>query len=136
MTYPLTETTLGRFVAKVDFGDGRGCWRWTGARQSRGYGSIGFGPRGALRTFLAHRVAYAWFVGPLEDGLTVDHTCHNADKACPGGPSCEHRRCVNPDHLELVDGDENSRRAEIYSRPGGRFLPAPVIIDHTVEAAS
>lgn len=109
--YPLTEITLARFVAKIEFGDGHGCWLWTGARQSRGYGSIGHGPRGAVRTFLAHRVAYEWFVGPIPDGLQIDHVCHNLDSTCAGGTTCAHRLCVNPDHLEIVTGGQNVWRS-------------------------
>jgi hypothetical protein len=49
--------------------------------------------------------------GPIPPGLYVDHACHTTDPDCAGGPNCPHRRCVNPDHLELVTDDENRRRA-------------------------
>ena len=62
------------------------CWLWTGATQTRGYGSVGVGNG---RTALAHRVAYQQTVGPIPDGMTIDHVCEN-------------KVCVNPDHLEVV----------------------------------
>ena len=71
------------------------CWLWTGATQTRGYGSVGVGNG---RTALAHRVAYQQTVGPIPDGMTIDHVCEN-------------KVCVNPDHLEVVTRAENTRRA-------------------------
>lgn len=45
----------------------------------------------------AHRVAYELFVGPIPEGLTLDHLCRV-------------RHCVNPLHLEPVTRGENTRR--------------------------
>jgi hypothetical protein len=84
--------TVERFLAKVAPPDGSGCVTWTGAT-SRGYGRF----RDGTKTFLAHRWAYETFVGPIPDGLELDHLCRN-----PG--------CVNPDHLEPVTGRENKHR--------------------------
>ena len=69
------------------------CWRWTGAVTSRGYGCLGRDGR----TILAHRYAYVLTVGPIPDGLTIDHLCGN-------------KRCVRPEHMEPVTGAENTRR--------------------------
>lgn len=76
--------------------DADGCWTWTAATQSRGYGSVGLAD-GTGKTALAHRVAYEHAVGPIPDGMTIDHLCRN-------------RKCVNPDHLEVVTRPENIRR--------------------------
>ena len=66
------------------------------------------------RKYSGHQVA--WFLrnGYLPHpitGLQLDHRCHSEDQRCEGGYSCRHRRCVNPDHLELVTAVENLRRA-------------------------
>ena len=70
------------------------------------------------RTEYAHRVAWIVRFGPIPAGMTVDHSCHNADSSCSGGSSCRHRACINVEHLELVDAVENARRASIYARTG------------------
>lgn len=74
------------------------CWEWTAYIDPAGYG------RFRLRTHsaYAHRVSYELLVGPIPDGLTLDHLCRNT-------------RCVNPDHLEPVTQGENSRRARRFA---------------------
>lgn len=85
-----------------------GCWEWTGALWSNGYGKPSTKIHG---TRLAHRAFYMEHVGPVADGVDVDHRCHNADPNCVRGPSCRHRRCVNPAHLEPVSRQTNLTRA-------------------------
>jgi hypothetical protein len=86
-----------RFWAKVDKGDGTGCWLWTGTRWAKGYGQV----RHQNRRLLAHRVAYELLVGPIPDGYQIDHLCRVT-------------RCVRPDHLEPVTPLENARRAAAF----------------------
>lgn len=81
-----------KFMEKVSK-DPTGCWLWTGSLDTPGYGTVG----SDSRKWLAHRVAYRLFVGPIPDGLTIDHLCRV-------------RHCVNPDHLEPVTNAENIRR--------------------------
>lgn len=72
-----------------------GCWIYIGAIDDDGYGTAGSRP--------AHRVFYEHYVGPIPDGLSLDHLCVR-------------RNCVNPKHLEPVTARENSERARRYSR--------------------
>lgn len=99
---PRDKTEAERFWAKVRKTDG--CWLWTGYVDDTGYGRPHRG--------LAHRYAYEQTVGPIPAGMTLDHLCHNADKACRGGPNCPHRRCVRPDHLAPRPGRQNTRASE------------------------
>ena len=84
-----------RFMAKVDTTAPGGCWLWTAHRNADGYGVFRFdGQMGG-----AHRFAYRLLVGPVPEGMELDHLCRV-------------RHCVNPDHLEVVTHAENVRRAE------------------------
>ena len=84
-----------RLWAKVD--KTPGCWLWRGSRNALGYGQLNRGRRGE-GLIPAHRAAYELMVGPIADGLEIDHLCRQ--------PSC-----VRPDHLEPVTPAENKRRA-------------------------
>jgi hypothetical protein len=85
-----------------------GCWVWLKAISS-GYGVITYRVEGGKQTRRAHVVYWERVHGPVPDGLELDHACHNPT-TCAGGPTCPHRRCVNPDHLRLATHLENSRR--------------------------
>jgi HNH endonuclease len=91
MTAQLELPLGGRFWSKVQRSES-GCWEWTAAK-TVGYGR--FADKG--RTLLAHRVAYELLIGPIPEGLQIDHLCRN--------PSC-----VNPAHLEPVTSRENLLR--------------------------
>ena len=71
------------------------CWLWTGKPNQGGYGVQHF--QGKL--WKAHRFVYTFLVGPIQDGLVLDHLC-------------KVRICVNPDHLEPVTLPENVRRSK------------------------
>lgn len=84
-----------------------GCHIWTRAKNNRGYGHTAINGR---RVYV-HRLAFELAVGPIPEGMEIDHVCHTQDQSCPGGIACLHRACCNPEHLEPVTSAENSRRA-------------------------
>ena len=104
--YKHVPQVLERLLSRTTPGP-NGCVIWTGYRDRDNYGDFKFGGK-HLR---AHRAIYQLLAGSLDASTLVDHTCHNTDKACQGGRSCLHRRCVNPHHLEAVTNRENLRRS-------------------------
>lgn len=93
MARGIAEHPLGRLLDKTTFNTATGCWEWTASRTSGGYGA--FRIPGVSS---AHRAMYQFLVGPVPEGLHLDHLCRV-------------RHCVNPDHLEPVTQAENNRRA-------------------------
>ena len=83
------------------------CVLWSGFVDECGYGSVNATVWGG--TTRVHRFSWMLVNGPIPDGAEIDHTCHNDDLSCAPA-RCLHRRCINPDHLELVSHDENMRR--------------------------
>lgn len=85
-----------------------GCWPWPLVQASTGYPQPVIGADG--RGHKAYVVVYEDQFGPVPEGLTLDHLCHTRSTTCAGGPSCLHRRCVRPDHLELATALEQAQR--------------------------
>lgn len=83
-----------RFWEKVDKCGDEECWPWLASLNDAGYGQIAIDGR----PHRAHRVSYELMVGPIPDGLVLDHLCRN-------------RQCVNPRHLEPVTDKINIQRA-------------------------
>lgn len=58
-----------------------------------------------------HRWAYTQVFGTIPEGYEIDHICHNEAVArgeCKGGP-CQHRACINPEHMRAVTKSENQK---------------------------
>lgn len=83
--------------------DEHGCWIWTAADNGVGYGVAYF----EERMQCTHRITYKVIVGPIPEGLKLDHLCR-----VPA--------CCNPDHLEPVTHRENVRRGNA----GGHYWAA------------
>lgn len=96
-----------RFIAKVAVDESTGCWVWKAATGLDGYGRLGNdgGRSASPRVVPAHRYAYEHVIGPVPDGLVLDHLCRN-------------RLCANPWHLEPVTPAENSRRGAAANPDG------------------
>lgn len=76
---------------------GPGCWEWQGAVSHHGYGRFAPRANGAATRIYAHRFSLLLAGVQVPDGMVVDHLCRN-------------RRCVNPDHLEVVTQQVNVLR--------------------------
>jgi hypothetical protein len=83
------EERFWKYVQKTET-----CWLWTGNKNKKGYGRFVLKDR---KMVTPHRFAYELLVGPIAEGMTIDHTCRV-------------KRCCNPKHLEQVTNLENTRR--------------------------
>lgn len=88
---------LEHYDERLVVGHPGGHWSLTTWRNNKGYCFISVGNR---KEKLGHRVAYELFVGPIPDGLELDHLCRTG-------------WCVNPNHLEPVTHEENMRRTRV-----------------------
>ena len=98
-------------VAIEDRGHDTPCWVWQRCLTEKGYAKAnvpGFG-----KNTRVHRASYEVYVGPIPEGLTIDHLCRV-------------KSCVNPAHLEPVTALENTLRAKgwngEFSREPGKCL--------------
>jgi hypothetical protein len=85
------------------------CWLWLGAVTQQGYGRISVGNR---RCVMAYRFAFEHAVGPIPNGLDLDHLCRNG-------------YCVNPAHLEPVTHRENMLRGDTFAARQSRVTHCP-----------
>lgn len=92
-----------RFWSKVGMGP-NGCWVWLGSCSTDGYGQLST-PHPQNSTVRAHRYGYELQVGPIPEGMHLDHLCRNI-------------RCVRGDHLEPVTNRENIQRAAPFGTLG------------------
>jgi hypothetical protein len=92
---PPDRSTAERVYSRLSL-DGD-CWNWTGATRN-GYGAFGVDGR----VEYVHRWVYEDMVGPLPDGLVIDHLCIN-------------RLCANPYHLDVVTRAVNNARGGLRS---------------------
>jgi hypothetical protein len=109
------------------------CWLWTGARSDAGYGRVqvrrrfDYTVRGRSYSVergvcgYLHRAVYELLVGPISEGLHIDHLCRQ--------PSC-----CNPAHLEPVTPLENTRRGvkgtQTHCARGGHPLSGDNVYVH------
>lgn len=111
------ESAVLRFSArtKVVANEHGLCWLWSGPLGRKGY--VRFRTEDGTKASI-HRWAYELMVGPIPEGLTIDHLCRNTN-------------CANPDHLEPVTDLENIARGtqgkyqrdKTHCRNGHEFSP-------------
>jgi HNH endonuclease len=89
------EPVEDRFFFKIDRTGPEDHWLWKGSTKKKGYGH--FWADGKI--WAVHRWAYTHFIGPIPEGLVIDHLCRI-------------RNCVNPFHLEPVTAAENTERGD------------------------
>lgn len=87
----LLPKAKGRFEASYKVVNG--CWEWQKSLSRSGYGVFWYDNH----NMVAHRISYSLYKGPIPEGLPLDHICAN-------------KKCVNPDHLEVVTFKENTSR--------------------------
>ena len=104
MIYTFNERKFEDKIEKTD-----SCWIFNGAKSSKGYGSVR--TRQPRKMVGAHILAYQKWIGQVDEGMHVLHSCDN--------PSC-----VNPEHLGLgtnadnvVDKCEKNRQAKSFKIP-------------------
>lgn len=111
-------TIIARLFEKISINPeiafrGVPCWMWTASKDKKGYAQFGIGNTWQGR---CHRITYKMFVGPIPEGLQVDHLCKRTS-------------CVNPVHLEAVTGDVNYHRGDntnankTHCKRGHEFTP-------------
>ncbi len=94
-----------------------GCWVWVGCLTHDGYPTKG-------KKYM-HRVIYEMHVGPIPEGLTLDHVCRV-------------RACCNPSHLQpmtlrenIARGDYGWRKRLTHCKNGHEFTPKNTIVRPT-----
>jgi len=93
------EQTLKKFKSNLIIDEVTRCWNWIGAKTSDGYGGMStcfF--TGKSKMYRAHRLSYMLFIGEIPDGKQILHK-----------NSCNHKMCVNPDHLYSGTHEDNMR---------------------------
>jgi len=78
-----------------------------------GYGRMAIGPRVNSKQVQAHVLSYETNVGPVPDGMVLDHLCRN-------------KACVNPSHLEAVTIRVNTLRGIGPSALNAKKTSCPV----------
>ncbi|PWT74929.1 MAG: hypothetical protein C5B60_06085 [Chloroflexi bacterium] len=95
-----------------------GCWTLPNADPTW-YSTVNY----EGKAWSLHRLVYTLVVGPIPNGLVLDHTCCN-------------KACCNPAHLEPVTQAENARRAltsEAEQKRRMLFGPAKPLEEEAVD---
>lgn len=91
-------------AVETDLGYVTPCLIWQDGQDAYGYPSVQVNGRWPK----AFRVMYEALIGPIPDGLVLDHLCHTADPTCSG--RCAHRLCIEPTHGDPITRGLNTVR--------------------------
>lgn len=87
----LSNSEIKKIFSNIKYpGNNTDCWIWIGYFNNKGYGNIGL----LGKYFLAHRLLYQCYYGPIDSSICVLHKCDNP-------------KCVNPNHLFLGSRSDN-----------------------------
>ncbi len=111
----IPKSDAERFVAKVIL-QPSGCKLWTAQITPDGYGRFSVDGRKVY----VHRWIYEHEIGPIPEGLELDHLCRN-------------RACVEVSHLEPVAHRENTLRGVGPSAQNARKTHCPRRHEYTSE---
>jgi len=91
-----------------------GCWEWQGKITKCGYGEITHNQK----YILVHRCSYKEFLGEIEIGRNVCHTCDN-------------KKCINPNHLWIGTQKDNiqdaKKKKRLSKQPMKKFTMEQVV---------
>ena len=102
---------LLRIFEKCIAGDRQGCLIWTGARSGyeQNYGCVFI----EYSTKLVHKYVYEQLIGPVPDGLELDHIV------------CDNSLCVMPFHMKPVTCRDNVLRSNNPCAINARKIHCP-----------
>jgi hypothetical protein len=111
-----TNQQIKEYIMKrITIKDG-GCWEANLAPNGKGYVVVNINSR----TWRLHRLSYTTYKGDIE-GKILDHLCRN-------------RKCVNPEHLEIVTNQVNVQRgfdargSKKFCKRGHEYTPENTIV--------
>jgi len=93
------------FLKKVAVNPENGCWEWKAYKNPEGYGKVTlYHGEDGYSSYYTHRLVYQSLVGPIPEGMEIDHICEN-------------RSCCNPVHLRVLTHLQNVQRGKWIKRP-------------------
>lgn len=101
----MRKHTIDSVIKQVTYEPNTGCWLWSGALNSSGYGSVTF----QGKTWRVHRLIHTYIVGEPIVAFELHHIC--AQKSC-----------CNPSHLEKLTKAQHSAigyRSKLTHCPAG-----------------
>ena len=110
------ESLFQRLVAGLhEPANEQACWLWSRKTDRQGYGQLnvwvpGLGRAVTMKAHIALWLQYAASDARSADDLYLAYLTHSAS-GLELDHLCVNPGCCNPDHLELVTGAENTRRA-------------------------